>query len=63
MPGQNLFSHFPSCISFIESAAKSGGNVLVHCYAGVSRSSTIVIAYLMQTKQMTFDTAFAFVKR
>jgi len=63
MPGQNLFSHFSSSIDFIHSAGKQGGNILVHCYAGISRSTTMVIAYLMQTKGMNFTTAFRFVKK
>ena len=35
------------CIEFIDNNLKYG-NVLVHCMMGISRSSTIVIAYLMK---------------
>ena len=31
--------------------------VLVHCFAGVSRSSSVVIAYLMRFRKMTFQQA------
>jgi dual specificity phosphatase 12 len=41
--------HFESCIKFIDRNLPLG-NVVVHCQAGVSRSATIVIAYLMQKK-------------
>lgn len=34
---------------FIDHALKRGEGVLVHCYAGVSRSPTIVASYLMRT--------------
>jgi dual specificity phosphatase 12 len=50
----NLIRHFPACISFIREGLARGG-ILVHCYAGVSRSSSMVIAYLMQDKNMTFQ--------
>lgn len=46
-PGQNLIQFFSTCNDFIHSARLSGGNVLIHCLAGVSRSVTIAVAYLM----------------
>ena len=36
---------------------------MVHCYAGVSRSATIIIAYLMQEKRLTFVEALKYVRR
>jgi predicted protein tyrosine phosphatase len=37
-------------------------SILVHCFAGVSRSATLVIAYLMRKNNWGYDRAFAFVK-
>ncbi len=54
-----IIRHFPSAISFMQEGVRKGG-VLVHCYAGVSRSATCVLAYLMQTKNMGFNEAFFF---
>ena len=50
----SLIRHFPAAIQFIKEGIRSGG-VLVHCFAGVSRSASCVIAYLMQEKDMTFE--------
>ena len=49
----SLLRHFPAAISFIKEGMAKGG-VLVHCYAGVSRSASCVIAYLMHEKGMQF---------
>ncbi len=42
----NLARHFEKMIEFIEKN-KVSTNVFIHCFAGVSRSATTVIAYLM----------------
>lgn len=46
-PEQNLAQFFPECNDFIHEARVKGGNVLVHCLAGVSRSVTVTAAYMM----------------
>ena len=43
---------------FIDAAIKDGGRVLVHCAAGISRSSTIVLAYAMLHCDMKLRDAF-----
>ena len=47
---------------FAERVRDSQGKVLVHCEAGISRSATICIAYLMCYKRWTLDLAYDFVK-
>eukprot|EP00347_Sterkiella_histriomuscorum_P019183 403342619 len=59
---QNLILHFLECFKFIDYDIDQGRNVLVHCAAGVSRSATIVISYLMYKNQLTLDQAFEHVK-
>mmetsp|Transcript_29043 Transcript_29043/g.81251 ORF Transcript_29043/g.81251 Transcript_29043/m.81251 type:complete len:217 (+) Transcript_29043:179-829(+) len=43
----NLSQYFVKTTKFIHEARKKGGNVYVHCSAGISRSSTITLAYMM----------------
>lgn len=49
-------------VEFIEKAKASNARVLVHCLAGISRSATIAIAYIMKRMDMTLDEAYRFVK-
>lgn len=42
-----ISDHFDSCIEFIDSALMYGTGLLIHCYAGISRSSTVLIAWLI----------------
>lgn len=47
----NIAEHFTGACDFINRARETGGRVLVHCRAGMSRSATIVIGYLMVSKK------------
>lgn len=58
----NLLTEFPATTRFIADAINEGGRVLVHCNLGVSRSSTVVIAYLMYTRHWTLRDARLFLK-
>ncbi|XP_064390141.1 dual specificity protein phosphatase 13A-like [Halichondria panicea] len=57
MPGYNLSQHFDDTWTFLEEARRRRAKVLVHCVAGVSRSATVVIAYLMQLRGWSLETA------
>jgi dual specificity phosphatase 12 len=62
MPSTDLLSHFPSCISFISDGMQQHGTVLVHCEYGISRSATIVLAYIMKTRKLTLKEAIEHIK-
>ena len=58
-PTSNIIQYFKECILFIEESDK----IYIHCSAGISRSPTIVIAYLMWKVRVSFDQAFKYVKK
>ncbi|KAM6985538.1 dual specificity protein phosphatase 4 [Aplochiton taeniatus] len=60
---EDISSWFLEAIEFIDSIQDSNGRVLVHCQAGISRSATICLAYLMKRKRVRLDEAFEFVRR
>lgn len=53
----------PNILPQIHTLLEEKHQVLVCCSAGKSRSATIVIAYLMNYRGMSFDQAMEFVKR
>ena len=47
-PCENIMNYFPHCVAAVERARKKrGGCLLIHCHQGVSRSCTLIGAYLM----------------
>ena len=49
---QDIKKFFKESIHFIHEARVNNGNVLVHCLAGISRSTSLVIAYIMTITEM-----------
>lgn len=62
-PTDNLLFYFDKVAKFISSAKAHSCAVLIHCHAGISRSATLAIAYVMKTEQMTANEACLFVKQ
>lgn len=60
---EDLLIHLPRGCSFIQSALDQGGKVLVHCAMGVSRSPTMVCAYLMSTQRLSAHAAIQYVRK
>ncbi|CAI0452450.1 unnamed protein product [Linum tenue] len=52
----DLLDYLEPCLDFIDRSRKEG-SVLVHCFAGVSRSAAIITAYLMRLEQLTLEDA------
>ena len=44
----NLAKDLETCIQFIKENIAENKNILVHCFAGISRSAAVVIAYLIR---------------
>ena len=55
---ENIFRYFYTCINFIEESKIC----FVHCQAGVSRSASIVIAYVMYNLKLRYEDALEYVR-
>ena len=56
-PRANIIQYFIDSIKFIEESEK----VFVHCFAGVSRSATLVVAYFMWKNKIPYKKSFELV--
>jgi protein-tyrosine phosphatase len=62
VPQTQLLKHFERTSAFLVNAISSGGRALVHCNLGVSRSSSVSIAYLIQSRGWTLQMAHDHIK-
>lgn len=62
LPETSLSEFVEASIAIIDSVRRRCGRILVHCNAGVSRSATVCIAYLMKIEALTFAQAYDLVK-
>jgi predicted protein tyrosine phosphatase len=58
-----MAAHFEPAIAFITRALSDNRLVFVHCAAGVNRSSTIMLAFLMAVKNLTLAEAWQYLHR
>lgn len=54
--------HIPQMHSIIDNCIQNENPILVHCQAGISRSATVIITWLMKSKNMTYEEAYLFTK-
>ncbi|KAL9184854.1 hypothetical protein ACHAXT_002631 [Thalassiosira profunda] len=60
---EHNLENLDEAVDFVESARRSGGRVLSHCWHGKNRSVTLVDAYLMKYQGMTAEEANDLVQR
>ena len=59
---EKIFKKLGIIADLIEEKRAMGEVVLVHCYKGVSRAPTVVLAYLMKYEGLGFEEAWREVK-
>ncbi|KAJ3732089.1 protein-tyrosine phosphatase-like protein [Lentinula guzmanii] len=64
LPTADILAHLDSTTRFVKAALEENESnvVLVHCFQGVSRSATVVCAYLISTAGMTAMESITFVQ-
>lgn len=50
---ENIIQHFQIVKAFIDKSLNSSGRVLIHGNGGISRSAALVLAYVMETYELS----------
>jgi len=60
---ESLDDAFWEAVTFTKNAIDNESNVLVHCRRGISRSAALCLAYLMQYRNMTLESALTLIQK
>lgn len=61
---QNILEYLPRAIKFIHTARTTpNAKLLIHCHAGISRSVSFAIAYVMWAERKSFEDAIAIIHK
>lgn len=58
-----LLPFFDECVSFIKEGIRYGGNILIHCMAGMNRSVAILMAYMISQLRLPHQQALQMIQR
>ncbi len=61
-PRQDILQYFETTFEYIHQQLSANRNILIHCQAGISRSPSFIIGYLMRYDSKTFEEAYNFVQ-
>ncbi|KAK9764083.1 tyrosine/serine/threonine protein phosphatase [Basidiobolus ranarum] len=59
---ENILKSLQGAFRFIDEARSKKLGILVHCQLGISRSASLIIAYVMRTLRLNVNDAYDFVK-
>src|SRR3989338_1764488 len=59
----NLAEHIPTIIEFISQCLKKRGCILVHCYSGISRSPSMVAAFIMHHFKLDVENSLKYIRK
>ncbi|KAA8911268.1 hypothetical protein TRICI_003848 [Trichomonascus ciferrii] len=59
----NLVDDLRTLTNLIDSRSRQGKKILIHCQCGVSRSASLVVAYVMKKQNWDLNTAYNYVKK
>jgi protein-tyrosine phosphatase len=59
---ENILTILPNIVDNIKLLNDRGEKIYVHCFAGISRSATVVLYYIMLFHNYSFDSAFQFLR-
>ncbi|KAL4500411.1 hypothetical protein ABPG72_003362 [Tetrahymena utriculariae] len=60
---ESIKVHFDKSYQFIFNSIQNKQNILIHCRRGISRSATILIAFLMKFQNKSYEDCYNFLKQ